>query len=64
MNDDASRKLADLKARLADLKRRDPSHCSGKTYVGHGMPPSLFQEIEDLEEEIKALEAKTGDGLK
>ena len=59
MTDDKKKKLEELKARLADLKGRDPSHCSGtKTHVPHTIPPSLWQEIEDLEEEIKALEAE------
>ena len=59
MSENKKRKLADLKARLADLKRRDPSHCSGThTYVPHTIPPSLWQEIEDLEDEIKTLEAE------
>ena len=50
------KRLEELKAQLAELKKRDPSHCSDKTYVPHSMPPSLFQEIEDLEGEIRKLE--------
>lgn len=50
------KKLEELKTQLADLKKRDPSHCSEKTYVPHSMPPGLFQEIEDLEDEIRKLE--------
>lgn len=50
------RRLEELKAQLAELKKRDPSHCSEKTYVPHSMPPGLFQEIEDLEDEIRKLE--------
>jgi len=61
MTEDKKKKLKELKARLADLKGRDPSHCSGtRTYVPHTIPPTLWQEIEDLEEEIKALEAEAG----
>ena len=59
MTADKEARLAEMKARLKDLKQRDPSHCSGtRTYVPHTMPPSLFQQIEELEEEIKALEAE------
>ena len=50
------RRLEELKAQLTELKKRDPSHCSEKTYVPHSMPPGLFQEIEDLEDEIRKLE--------
>jgi len=54
--------LEQLKAKLDELKSRDPSHCSGtKTFVGHtghSMSPELFQEIEELEEQIRKLEAK------
>jgi benzoyl-CoA reductase/2-hydroxyglutaryl-CoA dehydratase subunit BcrC/BadD/HgdB len=52
-------KLEELKAKLEELKSRDPSHCSGKEgfvgHTGHSMSPELFQEIEKLEEEIKKL---------
>ena len=59
MNEGKQKKLADLKERLADLKGRDPSHCSGtRTYVPHTIPPTMWQEIEDLEDEIKALESE------
>lgn len=54
------KKLEELKAKLEELKKRDPSHCSGtETFVGHtghSMSPELFQQIETLEEEIKKLE--------
>ncbi len=54
------KKLEELKAKLEELKKRDPSHCSGtETFVGHTghtMSPELFQQIEALEEEIKNLE--------
>jgi hypothetical protein len=53
-------KLKALKAKLEELKSRNPSHCSGtETFVGHTghtMSPELFQQIEALEDEIKALE--------
>lgn len=59
MANDKKKKLADLKARLADLKKRDPSHCAGtQTHVPHTIPPRLWQEIEDLEDEIRKLEAE------
>lgn len=53
-------KLNELKEKLEELRKRDPSHCSGtETFVGHTghtMSPELFQQIEALEEEIKKLE--------
>lgn len=53
-------RLQELKAKLAELKQRDPSHCSGtETFIGHtghSMSPELYQQIEALEEEIKKLE--------
>ncbi len=52
-------KLEELKAKLEELKSRDPSHCSGKEgfvgHTGHSMSPELFQQIEALEEEIGKL---------
>ncbi len=52
-------KLEELKAKLEELKSRDPSHCSGKEgfvgHTGHSMSPKLFQQIEALEEEIGKL---------
>jgi benzoyl-CoA reductase/2-hydroxyglutaryl-CoA dehydratase subunit BcrC/BadD/HgdB len=52
-------RLEELKAKLEELKSRDPSHCSGKEgfvgHTGHSMSPELFQQIEALEEEIKKL---------
>jgi benzoyl-CoA reductase/2-hydroxyglutaryl-CoA dehydratase subunit BcrC/BadD/HgdB len=59
---DAKEKLQVLKAKLEELKGRDPSHCSGTNtfigHTGHSMSPELFQEIEELEEEIRQLEKK------
>jgi len=53
-------RLKELKAKLEELKGRDPSHCSGREgfigHTGHSMSPELFQQIEKLEEEIKKLE--------
>ncbi len=53
-------RLNELKMKLEELRRRDPSHCSGtETFIGHtghSMSPELFQQIEALEEEIKKLE--------
>ena len=57
MGSDKEARLAELREKLADLKSRDPSHCSGSaTFTPHSIPPSLYRQIEDLEEEIKALE--------
>jgi hypothetical protein len=57
---DAKVRLAQLKAKLAELKARDPSHCSGtKSFIGHtghSMSPELFQESEELEEQVRKLE--------
>lgn len=57
---DGKLKLEQLKAQLAELKARDPSHCSGTQTVvghtGHSMSPELFQEIEELEGQIRKLE--------
>ena len=59
MADDKQAKLKELKARLQDLRKRNPAHCSdSSTFVAHTMPPELYAEIEEVEEEIKALEAK------
>ncbi len=50
-------KLKELKAKLKDLKSQDPSHCSGtNSFTDHSISPELFQEIENLEGEIKKLE--------
>jgi BMFP domain-containing protein YqiC len=60
MQRDKQSKIAELKARLAELKKRDPSHCSDTaTYVDHTIPPALYAQIEELEDQIKALEAGT-----
>lgn len=59
MPDDRQAKLKELREKLEDLKKRDPAHCSGTaTFVStaHSIPPSLYAEIEELEEQIKALE--------
>jgi len=57
-------KLKDLTAKLEELKKRDPSHCYGKEgfigHTGHSMSPELFQQIEELETQIKKLEKKLG----
>jgi hypothetical protein len=53
------RKLEQLKARLQELRKHDPSHCSGtRSFTPHSIPPALFREIEEIEEQIKALEAQ------
>ena len=52
-------RLRELEAKLEELKKRDPSNCSGKEgfvgHTGHSMSPELFQQIETLEEEIRGL---------
>ncbi len=57
---DREERLKELRAKLEELRKRDPSHCSGtETFIGHtghSMSPELFQQIEVLEEEIKKLE--------
>lgn len=54
---DKKEKLRALKAKLEELKSRDPSHHGGERgFAGPSMSPELFQKIEDLEEEIKKLE--------
>jgi len=59
MTQDKKARLEELKRELKDLKERNPAHCSGTgTSVGRQMSPQLFQKIEDLEEEIKALDAE------
>ena len=61
MGENKQTTLKELKARLEELKKLDPSHCSGTdTFVPHTIPPSLFQQIEELEERIRALELRTG----
>jgi len=58
MAEEKELRLSELEERLADLKSRDPSHCYGtKGFVPHSMTPRLYQEIEDLEEEIKRLKS-------
>ena len=59
MSDDKQAKLKELKAKLVELKKRNPAHCSDTgTFVAHTMPPELYAEIEEVEEQIKALEAE------
>jgi len=59
MDETKEAKLKELKAKLDDLKSRDPSHCSDtQSFVPHSMTPTLYRQIEDLEEQIKALEAE------
>lgn len=54
---DNNDKLRELNKRLEDLRNRNPSHCSGISgFMDHSISPELFQEIEDLEEEIRATE--------
>jgi len=59
MDDEKQAKLKELKAKLEDLKARNPGHCSDtRTFVPHSMSPGLYRQIEELEEQINALEAE------
>ena len=53
-------KLARLKQELQRLKSTLPEHCSGtETYVGtHAASAAHWLKIEELEEEIKKMEAE------
>ncbi len=53
-------KLARLKQELQRLKSTLPEHCSGtETYVGtHSASAAQWLKIEELEEEIKKMEAE------
>ena len=54
---DKAARLAELKAKLNELKRLNPAHCSDtNTFVAHQLSQKLYEQLEDLEEEIKALE--------
>ncbi len=52
--------LAELEAKLEDLRTRRPEHCHGTDgYVGnHSTSPELWAEIEELEERIKKLKGE------
>ncbi len=55
-------KLSRLKQELARLKSTLPEHCSGtESYVGtHAASAAHWLKIEEIEEEIKKLEAELG----
>ena len=55
---DKKKRIDELKEQLKEMQKKiDPSHCHDKTgYVAHSISPASFQEMEDLEEEIKKLE--------
>ncbi len=55
-------RLARLKQELARLKATLPEHCSGtQSYVGvHQASAAHWLKIEDIEEQIKKLEAELG----
>ena len=61
-NDQESKqeRLARLQRQLADAQAKLPEHCHGTDgYISdHRATPSQWREIEDLEEEIKALKAE------
>lgn len=50
------KRLAELKTRLKELQKLDPSHCYGKNgFIPHSMTPEHYQKVEDIEQEIKEL---------
>lgn len=52
--------LEDLRVKLRELKKLDPSHCHGtRGFIPHSLTPEHYQKIEDLEEKIKVLEKET-----
>ena len=53
-------RLTRLQRQLADKHAKLPEHCHGTDgYISdHRATPAQWQEIEDLEEEIKALKAE------
>lgn len=56
---DRNQKLKELKEELRELKKHNPSHCHGKEgFIDHNMPVKVYQRIEDIEEEIRQLEAE------
>lgn len=59
MNPEKEARLAELRARLDEIRRLNPAHCSDtNTFVPHQMSPKLYEEMEDIEEEIARLEAE------
>ena len=59
MDEDTRATLDKLKTRLKELKRLNPAHCSDSgTFVAHSMPPELYAQVEELEEQIQELEAR------
>ena len=57
MDPTKKQRLDALKDRLDELKKHDPSHCSDRgTFTPHSIPPQVYQKIEEVEDEIKALE--------
>ena len=62
MAETKKQRLAELRERLDELRKHDPSHCSGTgSFTGHSIPPELLQKIEETEDQIKAIEAETPD---
>jgi len=62
-NQDRKKRLAQLREDVKELQATLPEHCSGtKGYTGvHHATPAHWQKIEDIEEEIRALEAELAD---
>jgi hypothetical protein len=50
---DINERRAELEARLDDLKKRFPPH---------SVPPRMWQELEELEDELRKLETDTKNG--
>jgi archaellum component FlaC len=63
MADDKRGQLEALKKKLEDLKKRRPEHCAGtEEFVGvNKMSPELIGEIEELEDQVEALEKELGE---
>ncbi len=61
MDSDKEVRLATLRARLDEIRRLNPAHCSDtNTFVSHQMSPRLYEEMESLEQEIARIEAEEG----
>jgi len=57
------KRLAQLREDLRELKATLPEHCAGtREYISvHRATPAHWQKIEEIEEEIKALESRIVD---
>lgn len=59
-NETKQQRLTRLQRQLAEMHSRLPEHCHGQDgYISdHRATPGLWQQIEDLEDQIKALKAE------